>query len=215
MGALARLSLFTSPAFANDIAATFKDEYRTVLELASETVKAYTARDLEQTTYTEECHAGAASNRLWLRQWPITDVIEVLIWNGSDWVAITASHYAIKEGRYLLYPVLDKVTDATYGDWRSGLPDNDDAIKVTYTAGYSTAQWDNVGIRDNFGVPQDLQMAVCEIGHILWTEGKEGGARRGLSTISKGVESITADTILAKFPRRVQIILDRYRRLIA
>lgn len=218
MGSLARFTVFKSPAFMDDEgAATYDDEYENVLEMATGFVEKYTARNLISATYTDQEYPGVASNRLWLREWPVSAVTEVKVWDGSDWTALTAAHYGIKEERYLLYPLLNYRSAAVYGNWRSPYAETEDAIKVSYTAGYKATDWKTELIRDIYGdwdVPMELELAVCEIAHILWTEGKGGGARRGLTSVGMGGDSISIDTFITKLPSRVRTTLDRYRRLI-
>jgi len=222
MGSLARLSVFKSPAFMNDEGSVeYDDEYKNMLVMATGFVEKYTARNLISATYTDQEYAGEASNRLWLREWPVTAVSEVKVWDGSDWTALTAAHYGIREERYLLYPLLNYRSAAVYGNWRSPYAETEDAIKVSYTAGYDNTSWDTTPVWDIYGdayglweVPMELELAVLEIAHILWTEGKEGGARRGLTSVGMGGESISIDTFITKMPSRVRTVLDRYRRLI-
>lgn len=99
-----------------------------LLENATGIIKSYVQRDLEETVYTTELYDTPEGHKLFLKEWPVTDVAALL----EDGTALTVSD------DYLIYTDLGMIARVSAAsrprDWR---PANKlQAISVTYTAGY-------------------------------------------------------------------------------
>lgn len=86
-------------------------------------------------------------------------------------------------------------------------------LKVTYHPGYDTSDWDTDAITVTFGnVPTDLEMAVVMIAAKFYLDSKQGEGRVGVSSKSRGAESIgfTNTTFEKGIPNEAAMILDHY-----
>lgn len=210
--ALARLSLLKSNAFLKTTETTFDADYKALLESASRWISSYTSRQLELTTHEDEQYTGDDTRKLWLRETPVTEIDKVEIWDGTEWDEETAANYQLIRELYILYPSLEQ-SSSLYANWPSSFPEG---IRITYTAGYPTADWAELLITEEFGVPEDLEYATAAVAHISWVQGKKGGARRGLTSMTIGNENITiaeTATLVQGLPQDVLSIINRYRRL--
>lgn len=137
MGALGRLSLLKSYPFLNETASTYDDAFKYLLRQVTDFVNVYTGRALESATYTEQLYTGDNTDVLFLRNWPVTALTTVALWDGDDsWDTETASYYLLCEDRYIQYPALGQSSSATWSNWQSSYRNG---IKITYTAGYANS----------------------------------------------------------------------------
>jgi len=148
--ALARLGLLK--AFLNLSGSVYDEALKAFLIGATAQAEAYTGRHLESATVSNEKHVGTGSRKLYPREYPVTSLTSMTIWDGSAYTAETASYAEIIDGLTLYYPALDQESNATYGAWPSGLRgsgDEDDHynIRLTYVAGYTTTGWASETVR--------------------------------------------------------------------
>lgn len=214
--ALGRLSLLKSGAFLNETGTSLDDEFKSLLEAASDWAARYcgrweegvTVNAFELNTYEEERYTGTGGHKLFLRHYPVVNINEVRIWDGDDSFDVeSADKYELINRRYIQYPSLES-TGATWSNWPELYMNG---IKVTYTAGYTSVNWDTLTVAQGFGVPPDLEYAVCAIAHLSWKQGTRSGGRRGVLTLSMGVESMSADKFLQGLSEEVISILDNYK----
>jgi len=207
---LARLSLLKSDSFLKEATTDYDDDYKFQLLAATDIIRQFTSRDLVLATYQNELYTGNDMNALYLNQYPIEDIAEVLLWDGTDSYDVEdADYYTLVEKRFLQYPALGQ-TSASWSNWKSVYPQG---IKITYTAGYSTAAWQTAAVQAAFGVPSDLEYACAAIAQLQWMEGKKGGARRGVMSKSVIAESLTVEKFVGGISADVKQILNKYRRL--
>lgn len=220
--ALARLKLFKSntylaidPSWAG--ADDNNDVYSEILKIASTHVEKWCARRLIRQTYTDELYTGNDSNKLYLNEWPVVEIISVKLWDGSDSYDVeTSTYYALIQQRdedpgYIYYPALGQESNGSWSGWES---DYANGIKITYTAGYSDTGWKTKDVTDAFGVPADLEHATCLIAYKIWKDSAEGGGRFGLASMAKGDASMgLIESVVRAFPAEVKMILHTYRRL--
>ena len=86
-------------------------------------------------------------------------------------------------------------------------------LKVNYQPGYDTSDWATDAITVTFGnVPTDLEMAVVIIATKFYLDSKQGEGRVGVSSKSRGAESIgfTNTTFEKGIPNEAAMILDNY-----
>ncbi len=86
-------------------------------------------------------------------------------------------------------------------------------LKVTYHPGYDTSDWDTDAITTTFGdVPNDLEMVVIMIAAKLYLDSKQGDGRVGITSKSRGGESIGfTNTAFEKgIPNEAAMILNHY-----
>lgn len=99
--------------------------------------KQYLDRDMFETTYTDEKYNGNGQKRLELRQFPITAVASLAVWE----VAVAAAANSVSAG--FLFDEFGLYLNPTTlsGDWRGGFgifPRGFQNVKVTYTAGFAS-----------------------------------------------------------------------------
>jgi hypothetical protein len=129
-----------------------------------------TVASMGATAYTRY-YTGGGDRDLFLDVWPATTITSVyddptLDFTSSSYLVSSNDYSLIKEGR-----VLRLKSTATHGAWST----TEDAIRVVFTAGYSTA-------------PASLKVAIIEMVKELWdapqTNGRtsinEGGVNIGL-----------------------------------
>jgi hypothetical protein len=208
---LARLSVLKSPALLK-ITGT-EDDNTLKLLISAATAEAqspvHCARTLLSTVYVDELYRGDCSRELWPVNVPVTAVTVLKIWDGSAFTALDPTHYSIVDGTYVLYPTREAAGSATY----SGFPkDCEDNIKLSYTAGYDSTGWDTKSVTDSFGVPADLEYAVCVMAALRHLDSFGGQARLGISSQTRGAEGFTTDRYERGLPPDVLEILAAYRR---
>lgn len=206
--ALARLSLLKSDALLDIDAATWDSELKALLAAATEQVHQSTDRILESTTHTDERHTGDSTNILYPKQYPVTTLSSVSIWDTSTdtFVSESTAYFDVIDQAYLYYPKLGQENNATY----SLYPATPNGIKITYIAGYSTTSWATALITASFGVPADLEYVVALMAALKWLEG------RGSSEARLGLKRMILNDGQEIIPDRAQDaieqILSTYRR---
>ncbi len=165
------------------IADASQDTNLTVIQTAVEKrVKNFLNRDLESATYTDEYYTGKGSNKLVLRQYPITSVASIKRYDGISsgseiWTTLVA---------YTNYDRLVLDAEACYiyldnGQFECGVDNN---YKITYTAGYSS-------------IPDDIQMACKELLKVVWDNSPINQNRLGFlnasSNAGSGSENLSID----------------------
>ena len=134
MGALARLSILKSSLFLKETVTTYDDSFKFLLRRVTDFIEVYTGRVLDSATFTEELYTGDDTDVLFLRNWPVSTLTTVALWDGDDsWDAETASYYLLCNQRYIQYPALGQESNASWSNWQSNYRNG---IKITYTAGY-------------------------------------------------------------------------------
>lgn len=210
--ALARRSVLKSPSFLNNSSIENDDDFDLLLENATSFAEDYTSRTLERESDTPdilEYRNGRNKRELYLDEYPVDSITLVEIWDGSEWETIDAAHYELRKLRTLIYPLKTKRADAVYPFW----PRTNDGIRITYSAGYLTTDWMSLTVVASFGVPRDLEQAVCMIARKAWYDGKGSGqTRAGLTSVSRGDESVGfgTDRFEKGMPPEAQAILDIY-----
>lgn len=106
--------------YLGGLSTTYTDgEIQAAIDWACAMVETYCNRTFASTTYTEQTYNGHAQDVLYLNQYPVTDVAEVLI----DDEEVDADDYTVE-------------TEGIY--YEDGWPKGRRNISVTYTAGYTT-----------------------------------------------------------------------------
>lgn len=214
---LARLNVVkTQPLLGlAEATTTYDNALKFEIKAATRFVERLCDRQLVRATITDERYSGENEQELELREWPVSSITSISIWDSSTetWDAVTSTHYEVIDQRRVLYPTFGKESDAEYGSWPKGREYN---IKATYVAGYDTTNWDNEdtgGVEDDFGVPTDLELAVAKLAVLQWFEGrgsKEG--RLGKSGIDMGEQNLVIQRFQRGVPPEIMILLEQYRR---
>lgn len=161
--ALARLSLLKSDAFLNITDSNSDNVLKALLIAATQYANRFTNRTLESTAYTDQYHDGKGSTYLWLREYPVSTLTTVKIFDGTAYTTESSTYYELLDSRYIHYPKLTQQSNGTY----SCFPVGKNNVAITYTAGYVTTNWDTEAITTDFsdsgGVPQDLELAVASL----------------------------------------------------
>lgn len=152
-----------------------------LITAASDYVQNYLSRDIMQTTYTGETYHGNGSGQLMLRQFPISAVSSVVVYNPSNMTATTTYTAAdLLFDERTLYLESGKVFTMGQGN-----------VKVNYTAGYTLAN-----------VPFSLSQAVIELLAVRYRERD----RIGHVSKSLGGETVTFD--IKDMPNSVKTLLN-------
>lgn len=85
-------------------------------------------------------------------------------------------------------------------------------LKVNYQPGYDTSDWATDAITVTFGnVPNDLEYAVMRIAAKIYLDSKKGEGRGGVTSKSRGAESIGFTTEFSQdLPKESMLVLDGY-----
>lgn len=210
MSGLARLVLLKAGVFADLTGTTIDNQLLELIEAASQVARMYTGREFTLETNTGERYTGDDTNRLYLNEWPVTEIAKVQFWDGDEWDTETATNYTLIRNRFILYPSLE-YDDALYSTW---IDTYDEGIKIDYTSGYDNSGWNsNDGLNEPFGVPADLEHAVCQIAYKMYKDGTAGGGRFGLTQMSKGAESMAVDKFIKGLSDEILVVLKSYMKL--
>lgn len=206
--AYARLLLLKSAELLNDSTTDNDTIYKLALAQASRMADRATSRTLERTTYTNERYVGDGTDRLYVRNWPVSTLSAVKFWDaGTDTYATeNSSYYELIDERYVMYPADGQSSSATYGNFPRG-----HKLKVGYSAGYQSTSWDTMALTGTFGFPEDLELAVARLAAHLWnTKGVAGVAAE-----SYGPSSVTytTDRSSSAIPADIMAVFDGYRRV--
>ncbi len=207
MDSLGRKNVLKSGSFLSEETADADEDLKVVLRLATKFFEMRTGRTLVKTTYTEERYNGTGNTELFLRNYPGITIALVEIWDGDSWETINATHYELLDERTLVYPTLEARTDATYSFWPKV---TEKGIRITYDAGYDTSNWEFMNMWSEFGVPLDLENAVCKLAMKFWLDGKGGDGRFGLTSISRQPESFAMDKFAQGLPEDVELTINQY-----
>jgi hypothetical protein len=206
--------MLKSALYLNQTGETFNSELENLLVATTKQVESYCNRALVSTAYTDKLMTRLkfSPNILYLPEIPATSVTLKFWDTGTEtYVTETASYYTVVDGLYIQYPALGKTSLATYAE----LPAGKNEIKITYTAGYVTTNWNTALPTAAFGVPADLEKAVCAIAHLAWQDGKEGGNRRGVTSVNVGGQGLTKEIFqTGAYPKDVERTLDKYSKLV-
>lgn len=210
--ALARRNVLKSDAYLKNSSTDNDDEFDLLLEAATTFAEDYTSRTLERESNTAdilEYRNGRNKRELYLDEFPVDSITLVEIWDGDEWETIDATHYELRKLRTLIYPLKTKDGDSVYQWW----PKSNQGIRITYVAGYLTTDWMILTPAASFGVPRDLEQAICLIAQKSWYDGKGSGqSRMGLTSESRGDESLGfgTDRYIKGMPPEAQAVLDMY-----
>tara|TARA_Y100000593_G_scaffold80083_1_gene149335 strand:- start:13 stop:639 length:627 start_codon:yes stop_codon:yes gene_type:complete len=202
--ALARLSVLKD--YLNISSTSNDNTLKVLLGAATSIASNYTNRDyLEKPSGTiEEYYSptNVLNSRLYLRNKPlntITSVIENFGKTGGD-DTVAAGDYEVFSNDGVI-----RFDDATLTPGYLN-------VKVTYNPGYDTSDWDTDAITVTFGnVPNDLEYAVMRIAAKLYLDSKKGEGRGGVTSKSRGAESIGYTTEFSQdLPKESVLILDGY-----
>lgn len=173
------------------ITGTTEDSKLTTIVAATNTfVETYCNRAFEEAEYTEELYDGPGSSVLCLKNWPVSEVAEVIV----EDTEVEERTEIDGEGYYL--------------DAEAGILHNNDLwnrgrgiITVTYTAGYET-------------IPDDLKFAVLELASYF----RNMSGKSGIRSESLGSYSYSLMNDLSSMGGELTIpsvviknILDRYK----
>jgi len=120
----------------------------TLITVASKAVENYCNREFTSQTVSNEIHDGDGEKDLFLRNFPVASITQVVITeNDGDTVTITGTYFRINQrtGQIIFEPA--ETADYSY------FPEGFQNISVTYVAGYST-------------IPEPVQEATVQL--IAW-----------------------------------------------
>ncbi len=217
MGSLARLSLLKSGVYLSLTGTGADNDLKNLLTAVSEQVETFCNRVLISTTHTDEFQTRLdfSPNILYPQEYPVTSITSLEFWDTATdaYVAETSTYYLLvtkKDSSYIQYPKLGQTANATFSQFPTGLNE----IQMTYVAGYLNTDWDTEAITASFGVPADLEKAVCQICQLAWSDGKGSGmGRLGITSINQGAEGLTKEMFQSgSFPDHIQTVLNKYRK---
>ncbi len=212
--AIARLALIK--ALLNEDSADYDDDLKALALAVTDWVQTYCDRTLESVERTEY-YTGNGSNKLWLREWPVTAISSVAIWDGDDsYDTESSDYYEEFEDRYIHYPKLGQEGNATWPNWYAGTENN---IKVVYTSGYDCSNWVDAAYPDpgagkTFDAPRDLEYAVAQLVVLAFNGWRKSQGLLGLSSKTLVGETIVIDKYISGIPADVERVLNGYRRLV-
>tara|TARA_R110002020_G_scaffold118950_6_gene271731 strand:+ start:1839 stop:2504 length:666 start_codon:yes stop_codon:yes gene_type:complete len=176
---------------------------RTMLERPSSAeAEYYTVENMDVGGYQSLGFSFGVPTRLYLRNRFNTVVTSVI--NDYD---KTGGDETIASGDYTVF-LSEGVIRFNKDNVSSGFKN----VKVTYTAGYDTSDWDTDAVTTTFNdVPEDLEIAVLMIAAKMFLDSKKGDDRQGLASKSRDGESISFSAIFEKgLPSISLMILDNY-----
>lgn len=160
-----------------------------IIEEAEGIAGGYCHRTLASTSYTEYHNPSYGQTEVCLRNYPVTGTTTVYTAaNTTSPTTLTAdTDYTIDTDRGII-----SLLGGTY-------PDGPRNLKVTYTAGYSTAT-----------LPANLRRALYQlVGWLLETAGTVGA-----QTESMDGYSVTPEKIINGVPESIAAMLDEYRKVV-
>ena len=176
---------------------------RTMLERPSSAeVEYYTVENMDVGGYQSLGFSFGVPTKLYLRNRFNTTVTSVI--NDYD---KTGGDETIASGDYTVFAD-EGVIRFNKDNISSGFKN----VKVTYSAGYDTSDWDTDAVTTTFNdVPEDLEIAVLMIAAKMFLDSKKGDDRQGLASKSRDGESISFSAIFEKgLPSISLMILDNY-----
>lgn len=156
--------------------------------------------DINEYYTPSEIHRG----RLYLRNFPTGTITTIKESFGLDTVDTLAS------GDYTVFAADGVVR---FDDDQPDLAGYN-TVEVTYSPGYTTTSWDTAALGTALGdVPVDLERAVMLIAAKFWQDSKQGDGRGGVSSKSRGAESVSFVFRDEAMPKDVEAILGRHTSL--
>ena len=164
-------------------------------------------RELIKSAKTEY-YSGDASNRLWLRHSPASNLASVTFDALKDTTdAKTVADFVLMDDGLLYYQE---------GSYSVGFRN----VKVVYDAGYDNTNWDaasepsdSTWASGTHGVPMDMEEAVMEISAVMWDDqNKSGRGRLGLRSRGVQGESLSFENFAKGIPMKAMQIALKYRR---
>lgn len=138
-------------------------------------VKEYLHRDIESTTYTAELYNGSGKSELVMRQFPVTSVTSVAVYDGyynnaEVWTTLVlGTDYTRKTIPLEAYSFI--LDDYTFEKGNLN-------YKITYVAGYAST-----------AIPDDIQLACKELLKIAWDNSPLNQNRLGFLSVSDSAGS--------------------------
>lgn len=136
-------------------------------------IKEFLNRDLETATYTEK-YDGNGESRLVLRQFPITSITTLEIYDGLDSNNAEVWDEQVQGTDYDRL-VIDVDTISIYIDGTT-FPSGTENIRITYVAGYAST-----------AIPKEIERACKQLFTLNFNE-QEGRRTIGLSAVGVGSE---------------------------
>jgi len=140
---LARLALLKGEVLLGELSDQYNGDLKAAIETATQIANKITGCQLVSTVYTDERMSGTGTNKLTPPEYPITEIGAVKIWDGSAFTTETAAYYELIREFWINYPALGQESGATYPSWPGSPAEN---IKLTYTAGFDTTDWDTLEV---------------------------------------------------------------------
>lgn len=160
-------------------------------------VKSWLNRAIESATFTDEYYNGNGKNYLTLRQFPITAVSAIKVYDGLDnnnaetWTTLV-------QGTDYERKILDLEACSVYLDgytFDKGMQN----YKITYTAGYAT-------------IPEDIQLACKELLKVTWDNSPLGQNRLGFTSVSDSAGSANENlTLDGEIEMKILKKIEHYR----
>jgi hypothetical protein len=167
-----------------------------LIDSVSQLVKTYCGNnivDYYSSNKTETFNVNWDTHMVQLTESPVNAIVSVQEREGysSSYTTLTTS-----DNEYFLDTDTDSIIRTTTGSAYKNWPKGPGAVKVVYTAGYSTA-------------PKDLQLAVADlITYYLKDEYKERRTMQGASVQNRGTSSMSDNV---DFPDHIKRVLDLYK----
>ena len=167
-----------------------------LIDSVSQLVKTYCGNnivDYYSSNKTETFNVNWDTHMVQLTESPVNAIVSVQEREGysSSYTTLTTS-----DNEYFLDTDTDSIIRTTTGSAYKNWPKGPGAVKVVYTAGYSTA-------------PKDLQLAVADlVTYYLKDEYKERRTMQGASVQNRGTSSMSDNV---DFPDHIKRVLDLYK----
>lgn len=159
-------------------------------------VKEFLNRDLETAAYTEK-YDGTGTDKLVLKQYPITSITSVKVYDGLDSLNAEVWDTWVQGTDYERFVYSDEDTTLFVGG--TTFPEGTQNIEVVYVAGYGAT-----------AIPKDIERACKQLFTLNWNE-QEGRRTIGLSAVGVGAEK----TVSIDLEARDKILkrIEKYRAL--
>lgn len=148
---------------------TITNNFTPLINAVEKRVKDFLHRDIETATYTDEIYDGSGNNSLVLRQFPITSIASVKVYEGIGAGNVETWTTLVEHTDYdrLIIPV---EAHLFYLDGYRFVRQFQN-YKVTYVAGYSS-------------IPDDIQLACKKLVALYWNESPQKNNSIGLTNIN-------------------------------
>lgn len=153
-------------------------------------VKEFLNRDLETATYTEK-YDGTGEDRITLKQFPITSVTSVKVYDGLDSLNAEVWDTWVQGTDYERFVYSNEDTALYVGG--TVFPEGDQNIEIVYVAGYTATTSGATELPSGYNVPLDIVRACKQLFTLNFNE-QEGRRTIGLESVGVGAEkSVTLD----------------------